>query len=415
MLSTVNPPSRLLTQTLESSGSNGHAKESEGRLVVVLGAGVNGLHAAVSLLEAGYAVSVIGKYLPGDLDPKYPSEIAASQWASDLKKTDATEREWYKDAYDLWIELSHPKHDQINGAGISRRTYYQYQDKPGPEALEKGAEAYWYRDIVKDFKVIPADQLPNGIKWGTSFTSFAIDAPKYLQYLQNRVLALGGTIQRATLPTGVGIATVLSTANDILKVGAGNVFAYVNATGLGAKDVFGDKNVFPMRSQIVHIKGECENLVDRLEEGNMISDADDSGLVPITYVTPRVGSGFTVLGGHMHEGNWNEEVDPAVSRKLLELGKWLAPELLNEKGELEVVSEHVGLRPHRTGGVRVEVEKVKGLGDKEEVAVIHDYGHSHGGWIKSVGSAKKVLSLVNGLAPQSVMESIKESIVSSVS
>jgi len=46
----------------------------------------------------------------------------------------------------------------------------------------------------------------------------------------------------------------------------------------------------------VHIKGESANIVDRLEDGNLISYENPiSGAVPITYVTPRVGQGFTVL------------------------------------------------------------------------------------------------------------------------
>jgi hypothetical protein len=44
-------------------------------LLTYCSAGVNGLTAALFLLEAGYAVKIIAKYLPGDLDPNYPSEM----------------------------------------------------------------------------------------------------------------------------------------------------------------------------------------------------------------------------------------------------------------------------------------------------------------------------------------------------
>jgi D-amino-acid oxidase len=44
-------------------------------LLTYCSAGVNGLTAALSLLEAGYAVKIIAKHLPGDLDPNYPSEM----------------------------------------------------------------------------------------------------------------------------------------------------------------------------------------------------------------------------------------------------------------------------------------------------------------------------------------------------
>jgi len=76
----------------------------------------------------------------------------------------------------------------------------------------------------------------------------------------------------------------------------------------------------------------------------------------------------------------SEIIDPKITERFLELGKFLAPELLNEKGELEVLSVQVGLRPHRKGGIRLELEKLqdKALG---EISIVHDYGHSHGGLV----------------------------------
>jgi hypothetical protein len=44
-------------------------------LLTYCSAGVNGLTAALFLLEAGYAVKIVAKHLPGDLDPNYPSEM----------------------------------------------------------------------------------------------------------------------------------------------------------------------------------------------------------------------------------------------------------------------------------------------------------------------------------------------------
>lgn len=60
--------------------------------------------------------------------------------------------------------------------------------------------------------------------------------------------------------------------------------------------------------------------------------------------------------------------------KILEGCKGLAPELLRENGEFEVLSSQVGLRPSRKGGPRVEVEVLEG----GEV-VVHSYGHSGAG------------------------------------
>lgn len=54
--------------------------------------------------------------------------------------------------------------------------------------------------------------------------------------------------------------------------------------------------------------------------------------------------------------------------------KGLAPELLDEDGNFEVLAVPVGLRPSRQGGPRLETEVVDG-----KYAVVHSYGHAGAG------------------------------------
>ena len=42
--------------------------------VLVIGAGVIGLQTAVTLLRAGYAVSIVAEYWPGEGQPMYTSD-----------------------------------------------------------------------------------------------------------------------------------------------------------------------------------------------------------------------------------------------------------------------------------------------------------------------------------------------------
>jgi hypothetical protein len=44
---------------------------------------------------------------------------AASTWASDTAKTDEEDREWYRDSYKTWLDLSNEGHDHMNIAVIS--------------------------------------------------------------------------------------------------------------------------------------------------------------------------------------------------------------------------------------------------------------------------------------------------------
>lgn len=63
-----------------------------------------------------------------------------------------------------------------------------------------------------------------------------------------------------------------------------------------------------------------------------------------------------------------------TTKSILQGCKVLAPELLSEDGEFEVLSVQCGLRPAREGGPRVEGEIVDG-----RWKVVHSYGHAGAG------------------------------------
>lgn len=68
------------------------------------------------------------------------------------------------------------------------------------------------------------------------------------------------------------------------------------------------------------------------------------------------------------------KVSKDTTHSILKACKLLAPELLNQSGNFEVIREQCGLRPTRTGGPRVEFELVEG-----RFAVVHAYGHAGAG------------------------------------
>jgi len=67
-------------------------------------------------------------------------------------------------------------------------------------------------------------------------------------------------------------------------------------------------------------------------------------------------------------------VSDETTKSILQGCKVLAPELLSEDGEFEVLSVQCGLRPAREGGPRVEGEIVDG-----RWKVVHSYGHAGAG------------------------------------
>lgn len=239
------------------------------------------------------------------------------------------------------------------------------RESPPPGMIEKAAEAFWFRPFVKDFEIIPQESLPRGVKHGTSYSTFSVVAPVYLDNLMNRIKTLGGEVIQATLPTEDGLIGVLKGAKRL--VNTSDVYAFVNATGLGAKEIAGDQTLSAKQSHAFHVKGESRMVVDR---------TDDIG---IYYAIPRLGAGITVIGGYEQDGNWDDKPDPARGKALLQVCKLLVPECLNDDGEFDVITEMVGLRPHRRDGPRSEIEMVKDNDEHADIPVLHCYGHGEGG------------------------------------
>ncbi|KAI9845255.1 MAG: hypothetical protein M1837_005011 [Sclerophora amabilis] len=294
--------------------------------IVVIGAGIIGLQSAVFLLQAGYKVTVVAKYLPGDLSIEY-----TSPWDS-------------------------PTH---------------------PELLPNGPSFLWWRSLVSSFTLLPPDSLPPKTATGICFTSYTANPEIYLRYLQTQLVVLGGRLQRLDLSVsdGLGAALTAVAANrQITSAGARVPVAFVNATGLSARTLVPDGQVYPSRGQTVLVRGVAESIRTRVGEFG------------IAYVIPRgpIGNdgdaeGTTVLGGCKQAGNWSEQIDDTITRTILDRCKTLAPELLNEEGEFDVLGAQVGLRPAREGGARVEMEEIIEGGNGERFLVVHSYGHGGAG------------------------------------
>ena len=223
----------------------------------------------------------------------------------------------------------------------------------------------------------------------------------YLTYLHEVARSLGVKEVREELTASGNLSDTLHAATKVVQEYLSQSSstpisfpsAFVNATGIGALKVVPDPAMYPVRGQTVLVRGEAEYITT-------IDGADPQlgSKTPIMYILPRVHSGTTVLGGTKDVGNWSGDPDPEVTAEILARTKRWAPELLNERGEFEILSVQAGLRPARKGGVRVEMEKVG------EFLVCHAYGHAGAGYQNSVGSANKVVKLIEsslvGSAPR---------------
>lgn len=120
------------------------------------------------------------------------------------------------------------------------------------------------------------------------------------------------------------------------------------------------------------------------------SSGTDDGDDEVCYVMQRAAGGGTLLGGSYQKGNWDGQVDPNLSLRIMKRAVELCPSLTGGGGieALDVIRFGVGLRPVREAGVRLEREKVR------EAWVVHNYGHGGYGYQSSYGCAGVAVGLV---------------------
>jgi hypothetical protein len=262
----------------------------------------------------------------------------------------------------------------------------------------------WYAPHVESFRQISPSHPPASrinarcppeapqIFHGAYYKAMSINVPQYLLYLQEKAKGCGVEFVKARLDTSKGFVHALKEAEELVwssshSQGSSNSLStpaacFINATGIGALALCNDTNVFPIRGQTVLVKGEARSTITRVGSNYR------------AYCIPRPGSGTTILGGTKEEGVWNSEPDENATEEILRRNAWQVPELLTgSDGGFEVLSVQCGLRPGRKGGPRVENEVLLD-GQGRSMRVVHAYGHAGAGYQNSVGSARKVVMLV---------------------
>jgi D-amino-acid oxidase len=227
------------------------------------------------------------------------------------------------------------------------------------ELLSERAGDPWWKMAVPEVRHARANEFPDGCGYMDAYVVRVphIEMPVYLPYLMSRVRSLGGQIEQRRVDS---ISELHAEASLI-----------VNCTGLGARELISDDQVYPIRGQIVRVANP----------GLQCSWADESGPLALSYIVPR--GNDCVLGGTAQEGDWNLEPDMVIAERILTNCRRIEPQLQNAR----VLEHRVGLRPGRAE-VRLEIVRTS-----DHAAVVHNYGHGGAGVTLSWGCAEEVTAL----------------------
>ncbi|MBI4429926.1 MAG: FAD-dependent oxidoreductase [Ignavibacteriales bacterium] len=308
--------------------------------VVVVGCGISGLSCAVRLLENGFSVKVIAKELP----PETTSATAAAIWFPYRVESSERMKNWSRITFDEYMRLaSRP------GTSVTLTQLIELHEQQVPEP--------WWKDVVRSFRRATKNELPE--RYADAFVAEVplIDTSLHLDYLLERIKALGGTIELRNIESFSAI-----TPKPRLVI---------NCAGLGSRELAQDPSVFPIRGQVVIVKKPPVE----------VCYADVVGRHSLAYIVPRTSD--CVLGGTSQENDWNLKPDELTAAEILQKCRIICPSL----GNPEVLGHKVGLRPGRNE-VRLELERIS-----SECSVIHNYGHGGAGFTLCWGCADDVVAL----------------------
>jgi D-amino-acid oxidase len=252
----------------------------------VLGCGVSGLTTARLLqqrLADGTAnVTIYAMKLP----PDTTSNVAGAWWypSSAFDPESATPK--FNEQFALACRISHRAFQTLVGPEYGVRwteTYELIRHEVSLQAeLLGGAQLYPQTEIYRDAESY------FGFPYTRKFNSMLIEPHTYLRALLRDFYDAGGKV----------VVKEFRTREEIARLRENVIF---NCTGLGARELFNDQKLIPVR-------GQLEVLLPQPE-------VDYCYLAGGSYMFPRRDG--IVLGGTWNHDDWNLEPDPETTTKIL--------------------------------------------------------------------------------------------------
>ncbi len=305
--------------------------------VTVVGSGIIGLTTARSLQEAGLQVKIVSKE---PFKKSLSSKVGAIWFPFEIQPKEKT-NSWATLAYFRYLEEIDPK------KGV---TFIQFVT-----AYTSESNTDWTLQLPKG-KVREArkEELPKGIDQAFISEVPLVEPPLYLPYLFGEFLQNGGEFKLDSISS----LEEMSALDQIV----------VNCTGLGAKELCQDEELYSIRGQILR----CRKL-------DSISFADPTKKGSLRYLINR--NEDSIIGGTDYENDWNEQINPADTDLILNR--------IKRSGivqEIEILEQLVGLRPKRST-VRFEF-------DPKFPTIFHNYGHGGAGYTVAWGCAMEVAEII---------------------
>jgi len=243
--------------------------------VAVIGAGIAGLTTARLAQEAGFDVTVYAEALP----PHTTSNVAGGQWQPLAHYREAEVSAEWRAQYAAALDYSWRRFQILVGDDYGVRWVPTYMESQRDPAAIHDRYRIGIRDLGPGEHPFPADRV---IRFDTMY----VETGRFLRQLLRDVQIARGRIAVRRFETPA----------DISGLSENLVF---NCTGLGARALFGDEGLEPVRGQLAILRPQPE--VDYAFAG------------PAGYMFPRPDG--IVIGGTFERGEWDATPQPeAIAR-----------------------------------------------------------------------------------------------------
>ena len=255
--------------------------------VAVLGAGAVGLATARLLQRRGRTVTIYTR----DLPPNTTSNMAGAQWSPSTVSDNLDGP--FGDQFERAARLAYRHFQNLVGPDYGVRwidNYFVGEERPGGQGYTSRI-----RDLYPEEQVFEGDEHPFPTRYARRVATMFIEPPRYLRALLRDFRIAGGRV-------------VVGEIADRGQLAALPEPIIANCTGLGAKTLFGDDALTPIKGQLVVLRPQPG--IDYLSIGGGRFSTGGS-----QYMFPRADG--ILLGGTFERGVDTLEPDPVETERIL--------------------------------------------------------------------------------------------------
>ncbi len=253
------------------------------RRIAVIGCGAVGLATAILLQRRGAQVTIYAASLP----PATTSNTAGAQWSPFSVFDGDAVTPLFRSQFERATRLAYREFQNLVGSRYGVRWVENYYISEQPVRLPPFVSTL--RDVYPDVEELPPDAHGFGTRYATRVTTMFVEPHIYLPNLIWDFRVMGGRIEVREF---ADVRELLTLPERVI----------MNCTGLGARALFGDTELIP-------VKGQLTVLVPQ-------PDVDYLLLAGGLYMFPR--SDGILLGGTFERGEWSLEPNQAEVRRIVE-------------------------------------------------------------------------------------------------